>query len=255
MAVKPTVCPLNHPSLRLVRAFACVGWRPALWNVRGVAALRKPLSHVIEVVAFVGAQVLRLALTRRWTRNSHGINCSQSKLLIVAVRSRHAQTKRRAPLVADDVTFRAQFRAIRRILARLLPAQRGFRRGTVEGLPEPENATSLVILSEQESPQSSEDATPAPLLKPPMKSRTAPVLLRGDFPLAASPKDVEDAIEDGAVGNYWPAGRVRRLLFAQERFDLLPQIIGDVPYCFEGGFGSHCSVRPNKAYRLLTLTL
>jgi hypothetical protein len=42
------------------------------------------------------------------------------------------------------MAFRAQFRAIRRILARLLPAQWGFRCGTVEGLPEPVGAAQYV---------------------------------------------------------------------------------------------------------------
>src|SRR5204863_2171589 len=57
VAVEPTVQPLDHPPLRLVRALTRVLRLAAHRDVRGVAALGESYAHVIVVVALVPTQV------------------------------------------------------------------------------------------------------------------------------------------------------------------------------------------------------
>jgi hypothetical protein len=245
VAVKPTVQPLDDPPLRLVRALARKGRRAARRDVRRVAAPSQPLAHVLVVVALVATQVLSRPLAHLGALDRDGVHGLQRRLLIVAVGPGHHQPQRRASLVTDDMALAPQFGPIRRVLVGFRAAQWGLRRGTIQRLPEPQDAPLVVILAEQQAPQPGEDASAPPLLKAAMQGRTRPELLGRVLPLRAGAQHVEDAVEDGAVGEGGAARRARLLLLAQERLDLLPQRVGDVPYCLQGAFASHRFV-PSK---------
>jgi len=90
-----------------------------------------------------------------------------------------------------------------------------------------------------------DDATPSPLLKPSMKGRATAELLGRMFPLAARSHNIKNAIEDDTKGDDRTPLSALLLFFAQEWFDLLPQIVGDMPYCLKSAFASHCFV-PSK---------
>lgn len=245
MAIEPTMCPLDNPSLGFMLAPAPLLHHAALRNMHGVTALKKAFAHIIEVITFVAAQVLRPLIIRCRSFNHDGVYHWHRHSLVMAVSSCHAQCQRCAALIGDDVAFRSRFGTIRWVFARLLAAQRSFRHTTIKGLPEPADTSLSVILSEQNAPQTSKDATPSPLLKTAMQGRTAAEFLWRIFPLAACAQDIEDAIEDDPEGDDRTPLGAKLLFFTQQWFDLFPQIIGNMPYCFQSAFASHCFV-PSK---------
>jgi len=93
---------------------------------------------------------------------------------------------------------------------------------------------------EADAPDSFEDAGPYPGLESQVTGTAGTVLPGNHFPLAAGPQDIENAVEDGTVRYSWPTVGTRRLVGRQQRFDQVPQILGNlaesVPLL---GFSSH----------------
>jgi hypothetical protein len=85
---------------------------------------------------------------------------------------------------------------------------------------------------------------PSPLLEAAMQPRTA-ADFDACFHWQPVRKDLEDAIEDDPKGDDRTPFGVRPLFYAKKWFDLLPQIVGNMPYCFESASASHCFV-PSK---------
>src|SRR5205085_3041284 len=113
-----------------------------------------------------------------------------------------------------------------------------------DSLPAPADTAPPVVVTQEQVPQPGEHSAPSPLLEAAVERRAGAELAGRVLALAARAQHIEDAVEDRAEGDGGSAGRARPLLPTQEWLELLPQAVGDVPYCRQGGFvGSHCSVR------------
>ena len=75
------------------------------------------------------------------------------------------------------------------------------------------------------------------------------------FPLAARAQHKEDAVETGAIWDGRPADRTGPLLWPEQRANLVPQVIGDVPHRPESGLACHDFASPKQSLKHSTTAL
>ena len=94
--------------------------------MRPVVHLAKPLPDFLSVVTFVQTEMLRMI--RLWSRSFHRQLRERGKdrLRVVAIGGSDPDRQGRAPLVGQDMPFRAGFASIRGVRSRLRPPKGAF---------------------------------------------------------------------------------------------------------------------------------
>lgn len=79
-----------------------------------------------------------------------------------------------------------------------------------------------------DSPDPLEEARPNPGLEAQVASTAGTVLGWNHFPLTAGSQHVKNTVEGGPVGNPWPTVGSERFVGRPDRFDQVPQVIGNL---------------------------
>ena len=196
----------------------------AVFDMGNIAFLFHKLMHIIVIVTTVQADVL---FTVRWVgaRDHNRDDQVVSRPLIMAVGAGNENGQRCTAFVNQQVDFAAAFPSIRRVLARLLAAQRGRTALAVNRLPLPFDRTFLGVELDHDAHDSVKDTQSLPGLETFMQRATAdpkPLAVHC-FPLTAGPQHIPDAIQRGMVVGAWSPWSALLRWLGQHFSDLAPQ--------------------------------
>lgn len=257
VAIRPTVRALYDPPLRLVPALASLLPRLpiALRDVRRKSAPLERSSDRRVIVTLVGGQMLLARRLERGPLNRNALKRRAHHLRVVTIRSSDRYPDGRSSLVGQDMALGAHLAAIHGAFARRFAAQRSFRRRAVDGLPTPTDAAQLIVLSQEQAPDTFEDSAHDPLLEAPMQRRAGAELCGRSLALATCSQDEEDAVQTGAMCNAGSADRANSFLSSEQRANLVPQIVWDVPYRLKSGLACHDFASPKQSLKHSTTAL
>ena len=108
----------------------------------------------------------------------------------------------------------------------LFPPEGSLGHAPVEALPLPVDADHVVLV-QGDLPQRAEDASLLPPREVPVPAAAGAELRRDGLPVTAGSQDGEDAVENLAVGPAGSASRAGSPDPGEERFDPVPEGIGD----------------------------
>ena len=181
--------------------------------------------NIRVIVSSISTQVL---FTRR-SRYDDRDNQVVGRPFVVFVCSGDVHGQRRAAFIHQNVNLAPAFGSIRRVFARILPAQWRRARLAIDRLPFP----SHVPLSSVEADHGLKYLLPNPDLLPRLKTlmqyaaRHAKPVTMDRFPLTARPQDVPNAIDDGSFVSPWSTSSPLLRLFRQMFLDASPQRAGN----------------------------
>jgi hypothetical protein len=232
---QPTECPFDDPTACRIAGFtgywAFFDFRftapPPMFDMSDVPFMFHKLIHVIIIVAFIGAQMLFNALRVR-SRDHNRDNQLVSRPLIMFIRPRHVDGQWRTALVHQEMDFAPPFAPIRRVGARLLPAQGGGAGFAVDGLPCPLDLAFLGIELNHDRHDLVEKAPLLPALEAFMQHTAAYAepLPMNCLPLTACPQHIPDPVEHRPIVRWWSSRSPLLGRFGKQLLDLTPQRTG-----------------------------
>jgi hypothetical protein len=224
---KPAKGALNHPAPRRMplvfrdRLRQSLASPPAMADVALIVGLRCQLMNISRVIGFIKAQVLLACGTFDHHREDKVIQ----RPFIMLISTTDVKGKRCAPPVNQDMHLGSTLAPVCGIGACLMLTQWSRNSFTIGSLPLPSDTLVAAIEASHAAEQLVKDALSLPGLEALMEDAagdTEPVLMYC-IPLAASPQDVPDAVDDGAVVCTWTAWPLPLRRLGQVLFESTPQ--------------------------------
>ena len=214
---------------------------PAPGDPRGDAASAQGTAQGRGVVGLVGVQLGRaLAGPARFAPRADDrrdrVDQGEQLGRIVGVGGREADGQRDAVAVHDQVVLGAGLAAVGRVRAGLLAPLLARTLRLSSARPAPVDGGLVAQPVQEPFVQLLPDAGRLPVAQPAPAGRAAAAaqLLGQQPPRAAGPEDEDDAGEGGAVRDAGAAALGLRRLLGQERFDGLPEVVGDEGFVLHG---------------------
>ena len=259
---QPTQGALNHPAPRGMplllrdRLWQSFASPPAVADVTLIVGLCHHQVNISRVIGFVQAQVLLACGTFDHHREDKVIQ----RPFIMLISAAGVKGQWCAPPVNQDMHFGSTLAPVCGIRACLLLTQRSRNSFTVCGLPLPKDTPLTSIEAGHGAKELVKDALSLPGLEALMEDaagNTEPVPMYC-IPLAASPQDIPDAVDDGAVVCTWTAWPLPLRRLGQVLFDSTPQgawdakVVNIVRFCAML-IGVHSSPRGMIGLHIYTL--
>jgi hypothetical protein len=197
---QPTKSPFHDPTacrmLLLVRNW-CRHWFAAtasVGNVFLIIGFSNENMNIIEIITFVQTKMLFF----RRARDHNGKDKVINRPFVMLVSTGKMNRQRSAALVNQDMNLCPAFTAVGRIVSSCFSTQRSRYRFAVDSLPLPANPALPIVEANQRPQHLVPDTLLLPRLEPFMQDTAgnAEPIAMDCFPLATSPQNVPEAIDD-----------------------------------------------------------
>ena len=224
---QPTKSPFHNPTpcrmLLLLRNW-CRHWfaaTPSVGNVFLIIGFSNENMNIIEIITFVQTKMLFF----RRARDHNGKDEVINRPFVMLVSTGKMNRQRSAALVNQDMNLCPAFTAVGRIVSSCFSTQRGRYRFAVDSLPLPANPALPIVEANHRPQHLVPDTLLLPRLEPFMQDTAgnAEPISMDCFPLATSPQNVPEAIDDGPIVSPWTPWSSLLERFGQILFDSTPQ--------------------------------
>ena len=224
---QPTKCPFHDPSsCWMFLVFRNWFWQgfaatPSVSNVFLIIGFGNKMVDIVKIIPFI--QTKMLFFCRTWNHNGENKVINRPFVVLVSAGKMHGQ--RCASLIDQDMDLGTAFTSVSGIASRCFSAQRCRDRFAVDRLPFPTNSALPIVKANHRLQHPVPDTLLLPGLEPFVQNTAgnAEPSSMDCFPLAASPQNVPEAVDNCPIvspGSPWPASWRG---FGQVFFDATPQ--------------------------------
>ena len=224
---QPSKCSFHDPTpCRMLLLFRnwCRHWfaaTPSMGNVFLIIGFSNETMDIVVIIPFVQTEMLFFCRARDHNGKDKVIN----RPFIMLVSTGKMNRQRSAALVNQDMNLCPAFTAVGRIVSSCFSTQRSRYRFAVDSLPLPANPALSIVEANHRPQHLVPDTLLLPRLEPFMQDTTgnAEPISMDCFPLATSPQNVPEAIDDRPIVSPWTPWPSLLERFGQMLFDSTPQ--------------------------------
>ena len=224
---QPAKSPFHDPtSSRVLLLFR--NWRrqrfaatPSVGDVFLIIGFGNKNMDIVEIITFVQTKML---FFRRAT-DHNGKDKVINRPFVMLVSTGKMNRQRSAALVNQDMNLCPAFTAVGRIVSSCFSTQRSRYRFAIDSLPLPANPALPIVKANHRLQHLVPDTLLLPRLEPFMQDTAgnAEPISMDCFPLATSPQNVPEAIDDRPIVSPWTPWPALLERFGQMLFDSTPQ--------------------------------